>query len=208
MMPTPSLFTPDENRPNALHDRAADNIRFIRDTMASAGAFTSVSGVGMIGAGAMGIVAAGLNIWSPIDSSPRRWLAVWLAAACCAVFISAITIRAKAARTHQSLSTGPARRFALAFAPALVAGAVMTVALASRGQFALLAPMWLVLYGAAVTSGGAFSVRPVPAMGVAFLVLGAACFLAPLAWQPAFLAAGFGGLHLLFGVLITRQHGG
>ena len=176
--------------------------------MASAGAFTSVSGVGMIGAGAMGIVAAGLNIWSPIDSSPRRWLAVWLAAACCAVFISAITIRAKAARTHQSLSTGPARRFALAFAPALVAGAVMTVALASRGQFALLAPMWLVLYGAAVTSGGAFSVRPVPAMGVAFLVLGAACFLAPLAWQPAFLAAGFGGLHLLFGVLITRQHGG
>ena len=68
--------------------------------------------------------------------------------------------------------------------------------------------MWLVLYGAAFTSGGAFSVRPVPVMGVAFLALGAACFLAPPAWQPAFLIAGFGGLHLIFGVLITRQYGG
>ncbi len=208
MMPTPSLFMLDENKPNALHDRAADNIRYIRDTMASAGAFTSVSGVGMIGAGAIGIVAAGLSVWSPIDRSPRRWLAVWLAAACCAVFISSITIRAKAARTHQSLFTGPARRFALAFAPPLIAGAVMTVAFASQGQFAMLAPMWLVLYGAAVTSGGAFSVRPVPVMGCAFLVLGAACFLASAEWQPAFLAAGFGGLHLIFGVLITRQYGG
>ena len=208
MTPRPRLASQASDDAPALHDRAADNIRFIRDTMASASAFTSVSGVGMIGAGAMGIVAAGLSVWSPIDRTPRRWLAVWLAAACCAVFISAITIRAKAARTRQSLSAGPARRFALAFAPPLIAGAVMTVALASRGQFALLAPMWLVLYGAAVTSGGAFSVRPVPVMGVAFLVLGAACFLAPPAWQPAFLIAGFGGLHLIFGVLITRQYGG
>ena len=208
MTQRPLLASQASQEAPSLHDRAADNIRFIRDTMASAGAFTSVSGVGMIGAGAMGIVAAGLGGWSPIDRTPRRWLAVWLAAACCAVFISSITMRAKAARSHQSLSAGPARRFALAFAPPLVAGAVMTVAFASRGQFALLAPMWLVLYGAAVTSGGAFSVRPVPVMGVAFLVLGAACFLAPPAWQPAFLAAGFGGLHLIFGVLITRQYGG
>ena len=82
------------------------------------------------------------------------------------------------------------------------------VAFASRGQFTLLAPMWPVRCGAAVTSGGAFSVRPVPMMGIAFPVLGAACFLAPPAWQPAFLFAGFGGLHLIFGVLITRQYGG
>ncbi len=208
MTQRPLLASQAAQESPALHDRAADNIRFIRDTMARAGAFTSVSGVGMIGAGAMGIVAAGLGVWSPIDRTPRRWLAVWLAAACCAVFLSSITIRAKAARSHQSLSAGPARRFALAFAPPLVAGAVMTVAFASRGQFALLAPMWLVLYGAAVTSGGAFSVRPVPVMGVAFLALGAACFLAPPAWQPAFLIAGFGGLHLIFGVLIARQYGG
>lgn len=208
MTQRPLLVAQASQEAPALHDRAADNIRFIRDTMARAGAFTSVSGVGMIGAGAMGIVAAALGVWSPIDRTPRRWLAVWLAAACCAVFISSITIRAKAARTHQSLSAGPARRFALAFAPPLIAGAILTVALASRGHFTLLAPVWLVLYGAAVTSGGAFSVRPVPIMGIAFLALGAVCFLAPLAWQPAFLAAGFGGLHLIFGVLIMRQHGG
>ena len=100
MTQRPLLASPASQEAPALHDRAADNIRFIRDTMARAGAFTSVSGVGMIGAGAMGIVAAGLGVWSPIDRTPRRWLATWLAAACCAVFISSITMRAKAARSR------------------------------------------------------------------------------------------------------------
>jgi hypothetical protein len=207
-MPTPPLLTPEAGSANALHDRAADNIRFIRETMARAGAFTSVSGTGMFSAGIIGLVAAGLSVAWPREQDPRRWLAVWLAAACCGVFISSVTIRAKAARTNQSLSAGPATRFALAFAPALVAGAVITAAFARAGTFALMPPTWLLLYGAAVTSGGAFSVRPVPVMGVAFLVLGAACFAAPLAWQTVFLAAGFGVMHLVFGVLIARHHGG
>ena len=80
--------------------------------------------------------------------------------------------------------------------------------LASRGLWSLLPGAWLTLYGAAVTAGGAFSVRPVPVLGSAFLALGAACFVLPDSWQLACLAAGFGGLHLLFGLLIARHHGG
>lgn len=122
--------------------------------------------------------------------------------------VSWVAIRRKAARTGQSLSAGPARRFALAFAPALVAGAVLTVVLQARGLQSLLPGMWLTVYGAAVTAGGVLSVRPVPIMGAAFLLLGAACFALQPVGQLYFLAAGFGGLHLLFGLLIARHHGG
>jgi hypothetical protein len=192
----------------ALSDRAADNLRFIRDTMARAGAFTSVSGSGMITAGALGLAASAAAPPLLLAADPRRFLAVWIAAAILAGASSWIAIRRKAARSGQSLLDGPARRFALAFAPALVAGAVLTVAFVATGHPSLLPGTWLSLYGAAVTAGGAFSVRPVPIMGCAFLGLGALCFALPVQAQQFVLAAGFGGLHLSFGYQITRHYGG
>ncbi len=157
----------------ALHDRALDNLRFIRDTMERAGPFTSVSGRGMIAAGAVGLAAAGVSARTSAVTNPARWLAIWIGAALVAGAASWVAIRIKAARTGQSLSAGPARRFALSFAPAIAAGAIITATLVARGLVPLLPGNWLTLYGAAVTAGGAYSVRPVPVMGAAFLVLGA-----------------------------------
>jgi hypothetical protein len=192
----------------ALSDRAADNLRFIRETIAHAGAFTSVSGTGMIAAGTLGFAASVAAPPAMIGTDPRTFLAIWIAAAILSGAISWITIRRKANKSGQSLVDGPARRFALAFAPALLAGAVLTVAFVANGQAALLPGTWLSLYGAAVTAGGAFSVKPVPIMGCAFLALGALCFALPAQWQQFALAAGFGGLHLSFGYQITRHYGG
>ncbi len=194
--------------PTVLSDRAAENLRFIRDTMAHAGAFTSVSGAGTIAAGAVGLAASLVASPVTIGADPRRFLAVWIAAAVVAGAISGIAIRRKARRVGQSLVDGPARRFTLAFVPALAAGAVLTVALVAAGQTALLPGTWLVLYGAAVAAGGALSVRPVPIMGCAFIALGALCFALPAQLQQIVLAAGFGGLHLAFGYHITRHYGG
>ena len=67
---------------------------------------------------------------------------------------------------------------------------------------------WLLCYGAAITSGGAFSVRPVPFMGAAFIALGALAFAAPADWGHFFMAAGFGALHIIFGLVIARNYGG
>jgi hypothetical protein len=191
-----------------LHDRAEDNLRYIRDTMARAGSFTSVSGRGMVEAGVVGLAATAASLRFPYGLRPMIWSAIWIGAAVLAGAASWMEIRRKSSRAGESLSTGPARRFALAFAPALIAGAVLTAVLASEGLYGLLPGSWLSLYGAAVTAGGVFSVRPVPVMGAAFMTLGAACFLAGPAWQPYFLAAGFGGLHLFFGYRIARYHGG
>jgi hypothetical protein len=194
--------------PMALSDRAEDNLRFIRDTMAHAGPFTSVSGSGMIVVGLIGATAAIVAPPAIIATNPRAFLAAWLAAAMVAGGVSWFAIRRKAARAGQTLLDGPSRRFALAFAPGLVAGAVLTLAAVAGGQTAFLPGIWLTLYGAAVTAGGALSVRPVPVMGASFIALGAACFFTPPALQPFVLAAGFGGLHLAFGYHITRHYGG
>ncbi|HVT38400.1 MAG TPA: hypothetical protein VHE78_05125 [Gemmatimonadaceae bacterium] len=200
-----ALPEPDQE---TLHHRAADNLRFIRDTMARAGPFTSVSGVGTMGAGAIGLIAAITSTLVPRDERPAAWTGVWLAAALAAGCLSWAAIWRKAARAGQSLSAGPARRFALAFLPAIVAGGVLTATFVTRGLAPLLPGMWLTVYGAAITAAGAYSVRPVPVMGCAFLALGAACFAVSPHLQLLFLAAGFGGLHLTFGFLIARQYGG
>src|SRR3990172_7061338 len=96
-----------EGRTPALHDRAADNLRFIRDTMALAGAFTSVSGRGMMLVGVVGLAASALASGKSVEQDATRWLAVWVAAALVAGAVSWVTIRSKAAHTGQSLSARP-----------------------------------------------------------------------------------------------------
>ena len=63
-------------------------------------------------------------------------------------------------------------------------------------------------FGPGVVTGGAFSVRTVPVMGMAFMALGAVALVAPAGWRDVLLAAGFGGLHILFGLFIAWRHGG
>jgi hypothetical protein len=188
-----------------LHQQAADNIRFIRDTMARAADFTAVPGWGGAAMGATAIAAAAL---SGAPDGSRRWLAIWLADAGVAAAIGLVATIRKAQASAVPLTGAAARRFALAFAPPLLAGALLTAVFVRRGLATELPGCWLVCYGAGVSAGGAFSVRLVPVMGAAFMVLGAAAFTAPSTFGHLFLAAGFGCLQIGFGLVIARNHGG
>jgi predicted phage tail protein len=66
----------------------------------------------------------------------------------------------------------------------------------------------MLLYGIGVVAAGTFSVRIVPVMGVAFMLAGTIALFAPSTFSTQYMAAGFGGLHLFFGTLIARRHGG
>jgi len=117
-------------------------------------------------------------------------------------------MRHKAHAAGLAVWSAPARKFAFSFVPPMLVGAVLTVALWRAGLVNLIPGMWLMLYGTGVISGGAFSVRIVPVMGVCFLAGGALALLSPAAWSNLWLGLCFGGLHILFGAMIARKYGG
>jgi hypothetical protein len=162
----------------------------------------------------VGATALGAAALAAPRRDPRVWLGIWLAEAVLAFVIAAVSLARKtrggseAGLAAHPLLRGPGRRFALSFAPPLAAGAVLTAALIGAGATSVLPGLWLLLYGAAVATGGAFSIRIVPVMGTCFMLAGLAALLVPPFWRDAVLAAAFGGLHLVFGVLIARRHGG
>ncbi|HSS48007.1 MAG TPA: hypothetical protein VLX28_03575 [Thermoanaerobaculia bacterium] len=191
--------------PPPLHVTAIDNLRFIRETMEGAAYFTAVSGLGEMAVGATALAAAYVASRQP---SFFGWLGTWLVEALLAILVNAVAVVWKAKRAEISLFSTPGRRFVLGLLPPLFAGAMLTAVLLVTGTAAVLPGVWLLLYGTAVVTGGAFSVRTVPVMGLAFMALGAMALVAPPAWGDALLAAGFGGLHLAFGAWIAWRHGG
>ncbi len=191
--------------PVAIDDRARDNLRFIRETMERAGSFTALPGWGVI---AMGITAIGAAVIASQQASALAWLITWIGEAIIAIAIAGWTMVSKARESGTSLLSGPGRQFVYSFAPPLFAGALLTLLLVRMGATGVIAGVWLLLYGTGVVTGGAFSIRIVPLMGLCFMVLGAVALFCPPAWGNAFLAAGFGGLHILFGAVIARKYGG
>ena len=183
----------------------ADDLRFIRDTMERSAAFTAVSGWGQV---ILGFTAIGAAAVAARQTSSFAWLRIWLAEALLAFAIGLIACTWKANRRGLPLFSGPARKVALGLAPPLAAGAFLTFLLFRSELQAALPATWLLLYGAGIITGGAFSVSIVPVMGICFMALGGISVLAPAAWGNWFLGAGFGGLHIVFGWLIARRHGG
>ena len=193
-------------RPIASMDsHASENLRFIRRTMESAGAFSSVPGKGGI---AMGVVALVAAVVAGLPSFGDYWLAVWIVAAGLAAAIGSVALVRKARRCGQSLFGPIGRRFLLGLTPSILCAIILTPFLAGVGSNQLVAGAWLLLYGAGVVAGGTLSVRLVPILGSVFMLLGGTCLLLPAASPNLFMALGFGGAHIVFGALIARSHGG
>lgn len=194
-----------KREPIPIDARAADHLRYIRETMERAAEFTAVPGWGGV---AMGITALTASFVAARQTSPRAWLAVWLVEAFVAVAIAAPAAATKAHRANSTLFSGPGRKFLLSFAPPIIVGGLLTFALYAAGAAGVLPGVWLLLYGTAIVTGGAFSVRIVPVMGFCLMSLGTAALIAPAAWGDAFMAAGFGVLQIGFGIWIARHYGG
>jgi hypothetical protein len=203
-LPARKLKTADR-KPVALHDRAIDNIRYIRETMERSASFTHVSGMGGV---AMGIIALVAGTFASRAETMITWLGIWICAAVLSFSVAILAMARKSAAEGVPLMTGPGRRFVWNVTPPLVAGGILTIALAGGGLSHLLPGMWLLLYGTSVVTGGSYSVRPVPLMGLAFMLVGGFALLSPAAWGNALMSLGFGGLHIAFGIVIWRSHGG
>jgi len=201
-LPRPVSSSPD---PTPLHNRALQDLTFIRDTMAKAGTVTSVPGWGGF---AMGVTALIASWIASRQTSGAEWIAIWLAEAILALGIGGVAMVRKADVAKTPLFTRAGKLFVRAFVPPILAGAVLTAVFYRSGLVPRLPGLWLLLYGTGVTTAGAHSARVVPLLGLSFMVLGGLAFLAPVAWGNYFMALGFGGLQIGFGLLIARKYGG
>lgn len=198
----------DEDQQNPavnLGDRAIDNLKFIRETMERSTAFTAVPGYGGI---LMGVTACAAAYIANLQIYLVDSLATWLVEACLAFAIGLLAMWQKSKIAGQSLVSAPAKKFAMGFAPPLVAGVVAVLGLWRYGHYYEMAPVCMLAYGAAVASGGAFSVRVIPVMGWCFMALGALAFAFPSNYSNLMMALSFGGLHIIFGAIIARRYGG
>ena len=194
-----------QDNPPALHDRAMDNLRYIRETMERAAAFTAVPGWGQVAIGVTAIAAAYV---AAHQATPRAWLGVWLAEAIISLLIAGWLMDRKARKLGVPLFSGPGRKVVFSLSPPVVVGALLTVVLFRAGMVNAIPGMWLLLYGTGVITGGMFSVSIVPVMGICFMIIGAFGLFLPQVSGNWLMAFGFGGLHMIFGTIIARRYGG
>ena len=199
------LVSKAQQEPPALDDRAMDNLRYIRETMERATHFTAISGRGEMAIGATALVA---SVVAAQQQDYKSWLAVWLAEGLISLLIAGWSMDRKARAVQMPLFAGPGRKAVFSLSPPIIAGGLLTIVLVRAGMTSAIPGVWLLLYGTGVITGGMFSVRAVPAMGLCFMALGAIALFTPAAYANWFMAAGFGGLHIVFGAIIVRKYGG
>jgi hypothetical protein len=193
--------------PLPMREHALDNIRFIRSAMERAGSFTSIPGWGGVGVGITAIAAAAVA-QQFLGRSLRFWLATWLAEALVAAIVGFGAMALKARRSDERFMSGASRRFFISYFAPLVAGAVVTLALVRAEAYSAIPATWLLLYGTAFVSSGAFSIRVFPVMGIGFMLFGVLAAFVPLGASNIVLGVAFGGLHIIFGFIIARSYGG
>jgi hypothetical protein len=187
-----------------LDMHAIATLRYIRASMEGAGS-VAIPGSAGIAMGGIGLVAAALS-WMP--NLARYWLPIWLAAAPLAAVVGALLL-AKSGSIATFVATGtPGRKLALGLLPSLFAGAVLTAVLWSADRTSAIPGTWLLLYGCGLISASVSTTAIVARMGACFTGLGMVALIGPAMLHIPLLAVGFGGLHILFGILIARgAHG-
>lgn len=192
-----------------------DNLSFIRETMERSSPFTGISGKGMV---IMGLIALIGGYVAQQHQTRDWWLFTWLAVACGGCLVGLIATWMKMRGHERPSAIRAARRFAFNLAPAVLAGVFLTEMFYELGLKAFMPGMWLLLYGTGVVAGGALSVRVLPVMGGLLMTLGAATlfwtlwgaksFAMPDAMAETAMALGFGGLHIITGLIVHFRYGG
>ncbi len=192
---------------------AHENLQYIRQTLDAAGRFTAVPGKGLIAAGLATVAGVMTNIlytgapWAN-GPHPRAALEVWGVVLGVSVGLVSLGIYRKSRLTQARLQAPLIRKVLWSLCPALFVGAILTSLAVRTGNLDWLPAIWLGCYGAAVTNGGLVSVAPVRYFGLSLLVTAAAAALSPANLGLAWLAIGFGWLHLVFGAYIAWRHNG
>ncbi len=183
-----------------LDSHAAATLRYIRDSMEGAASFV-VPGSAGIALGLIGLVCA---VLCSTPSLREYWVQLWLIAALAAAAVGGILLVRESSLRGLRLIGTPIRKFTLCLIPSLGAGLIMTAVHWTYGNLHAIPGTWLICYGCALISASTVTTRTIGVLGGSFTTLGVLALLLPGSAQIPMLGAGFGGLHIIFGILIGR----
>jgi hypothetical protein len=189
------------NNTVGLDSHALATLRYIRQSIDSANV-VSLPGSAGYALGAIGLATAGLSF---LPSLAAHWFVLWLCAAVPAFCVATCLLLRPGSIRELGLTPTPMRKFALCLLPCLFAGAVMTAVLWSQASIQPIRGLWLITYGCALLSASVLTTSALAVMGCGFVCLGVAGLFADTHIQAALMGIGFGGLHVLFAVLIGRE---
>jgi hypothetical protein len=187
-----------------IDSHAATTLRYIRASMEAAASLAVPGSAGI----AMGIVGLLASVISSIPNWHQHWLGIWLAAAIVAAGLGGTLLTRQSSLRGLTLAGTPLRKFTLCLVPGLFGGAVMTAVNWSYGSLHAIPGTWLLVYGCALIAASAATTRTIGFMGGLFAALGLLTLALPDNLQMLMLGAGFGALHLIFGLLIGRMDHG
>lgn len=195
-----SMIDPESRGRNtvALDTHALGTLQYIRASIDAAG-LLAVPGSAGVAMGAVGILAA---LLVSLKALAPHWLEIWLIAGLVAIAFGTILMAHQVISRGTALYRGPLRRFLMCLCPPLLVGAVLTWQLWLHAQTGLIPGVWLLMYGCAVMAASTLTRRALAVMGALLALLGIIALQAPASYQNAVLGIGFGGLHLLFGIVI------
>ena len=156
----------------------------------------------------MGLIAVVAAIVASRWDERDLWLMTWLCAAVIALGVGLWTIHRKAKAAETQMFSGSGRRFWISLGTPILVAVLLTIVLFPDGQADLLPGIWLLLFGTGVVTGGVFSVKIVPIMGICFMITGGVALFTPSSWGDVLMAIGFGGIQIIFGLIIARRYGG
>jgi hypothetical protein len=192
---------------------ARENLLYIRRTLEAAGQLTAIPGKCLMAAGVLALAASAFNKFItgvPWSSGPyhEAALAAWGVVLIVSIGIISYGMYRKSLKLCTPITPALLRKLLWSLCPALFVGALFTAMAAQTDKLDWLPVVWLGCYGAAVTSGAQLSVAPVRYMGLCFLLCASGAAISPRETGLAWLALGFGWLHLVYGAYIARRHNG
>lgn len=190
---------------------AQENLLYIRRTLQAAGQLTAVPGRSLIAAGILALAGVAVNAfvtgppWDPAKDV-RYSLIVWGVVLVVSLKIVLFGIYRQSKKMNEPLHPPLVRKLLWSLCPVLFVGALLTGLAVQHSAMDWLPVIWLGCYGAAVTNSATVSVAPVRYMGLCFLLTAAAATVSAPEMGLAWIALGFGWLHIIYGAYIARRH--
>jgi hypothetical protein len=162
-------------------NRALGDISSIRRQVARSTEFRGYGPATLAATGGIAILAAtAQTLWLP-DPANRiaAYLAIWISTAVVSAGLIGVQMVTRTHRMHSGMADEMIRMAVEQFLPAAVAGALMTLVLASSVPSALwmLPGLWQVIFSLGVFSSCRFLPRPMAAAGVWYVLTGMACIM-------------------------------